>query len=150
MSDPANAAFLAAVRASRERTEFASSIYDALLTQGEASAHRVTVYRCEMRRCTLLDLIDTPEGMIVGFPRYKTSVQQTEQTSSESGRRANTEDGYRRWKRHAAFVEHVSNPPLSCDDLHNVPLSDEAIRADLEARHSEVLVRKDGTRYAVR
>lgn len=146
-----NAAFLEAVRTTRERTQRASIIYDALVNTGRLheAGLRVTTYRCP-ERCTLLDLVDSPEGLLVGFPRYKTSPSTTEETSNASGRRKNTEDGWRRWGRHAAFVESVSNVPLSCDHLRMVPLTDDAVRADLAAGHVEVIVRGDGSRYATR
>jgi len=143
-------ALLEAIRTQPERTRFASGVYTALLAGGHLRSVKPLQYRCE-HRCGLLDVFWTADGeLIVGFPRYKTSPATTEQTSTESGRQKNTEDGWRRWKRHAAFAESVSNPPLSCDHLHNVPMSDDAIRADLDARHAEVIVRRDGSRYAVR
>lgn len=146
--DNGNEAFLQALRQSRERTELASNIYAALKSTGSLSRHRLMVFRCE-RRCALLDIIETPDGTMIGFPRYKTSPASTEEASNEDGRRANTEDGWRRWKERAAFAENVSNPPLSCDHMHNVPVSDESISAHLSSGHAEVIVRRDGTRYAV-
>ena len=134
--------------ASAERSQLASEIYGALKSSGQLHRHRLLTYRCP-QRCTLLEIVDAgPEGRIIGFPRYKTSRDQTERTSTESGRAKNTEDGYRRWKQHAAFEESVSRPPLSCDHLRSVPLEDDAIAADLAARHAEVVVRPDGSRYA--
>ena len=130
------------------RSELASDIYGALKSTGQLHRHRMVTYRCS-HRCVLLEVVDGgAEGLIIGFPRYKTSPEQTEATSNESGRRKNTEDGYSRWKQQAGFAENVSRPLLSCDHLRSVPLEDDAIAADLAARHAEVVVRPDGSRYA--
>ena len=137
------------LRAAQQRSEQATQLYIALTTTGRLHEFLRLTYRCP-NRCALLHLVDTPDGLLVGFPRFKTSPTETERTSNESGRAKNTEDGHRRWRQHAAYIETVSRPPLSCDDLHNVPLEDDALTADLDAGHTEVIVRPDGTRYAVR
>lgn len=137
------------LRRAAERSAQASALYVALRNTGQLHEHLRLTYRCP-QRCALLHLVDTPDGLLVGFPRFKTSPEETERTSSEAGRAKNTEDGHRRWRQHAAYIDNVSRPPLSCDHLHNVPLEDAAIAADLDQGHTEVTVRPDGSRFAVR
>lgn len=133
---------------STERTLLASSIYAALLNRGELHQHRHLTYRCSVERCSVLEVIAVGESdLILAFPRYKTSPGETERSSSESGRMKNTDDGYRRWRNRAAFIESVMTPPLSCDHLRSVPLADSALDEDLLAQHTLVMVRPDGSRY---
>jgi len=147
--DSDNDAFLAAVRASRDRTHEASEIYAALRSTGRMASVSPLTYRCQSR-CALLDVITTPAGdVIVGFPRFKTSPGMTTATSSASGRERNTEDGWGKWKARAAYRMNVSRPSLSCDHLHQVVLEDEGLDCDVRAGHAEVIVRRDGTRYVV-
>jgi hypothetical protein len=145
--------FAAAIRqqvAEREaRIEHATQIYEALKTYGQLHSHRLLTYRCQAGRCTLLDVVDgAAPGLILGFPRYKTSPAKTEVSSTQSGRRKNTEDGDRHWKGRGFFGNDFSGAlPLNCDHTYNVSLSHEVLTAHLEAGHSEVIVRTDGTLY---
>lgn len=134
-----------------ERTALASTLYEALVSSGKlhAAPTRTLTYRCDDERCTLLDVITTTSSeIIIGFPRYKTSPGHTEATSNDSGRKKNTEDGYRRWKRHAAFGDQVSRPMVSCDHIRGVTLEDDDVQADRTQGHAEVIVRANGSRYA--
>jgi hypothetical protein len=107
-------------------------------------------YRCQ-RRCGLLDVITTLAGdVIVGFPRYKESPGMTTVTSSARGRERNTEDGKGKWKVSASYrVDVVDRLALSCDHLHWVVLAVEDLDCDVRAGHTEIIVRRDGTRYVV-
>lgn len=124
--------------AGKDRTALAESVYDALEAPGKLSSHRVLTYRCP-RRCRLLEVIVTPQGLLLAFPRYKMSPTVNAERSSESGRAKNTEDGDRRWRRRAFFAESVGNCPLNCDHVREV-LELERIDADRAAGLTEVVV----------
>lgn len=135
----------------RSRTEQATALYDVLVRTDELHSSRVhcLTYRCE-RRCSLLDVFDAgPFGTIIGFPRYKTSPQATERTSTESGRAVNTEDGFRRWNRHAGQGSSDWDIGVNCDHLHNVILNGLDIADDYANGRTEITVRRDGSRCAV-
>ena len=128
--------------------DLASNIYTALRNTGQLHEHRLVAYRCE-ERCGLLDVVESPNGLIIGFPRHKTSPSVTTASSSAEGRARNTEDGDRKWRTQAGFIESVSRPVLSCDHVDRAVLEDADLRSDLDAGHTEVVVRRDGSRYAV-
>ena len=91
-----------------ERNRRAADIYAALKRTGRLRTVRPEplTYWCAAR-CSLLDVITLPDGagVILGVPRYKTSPgSTTDATSSASGRKDNTEDGWRRWKEHANLL----------------------------------------------
>lgn len=138
---------------SDDRSKRATWLYCMLLETGELRSIRVRclTYRCAQGRCAVLDVFEVPgEGLAVGFPRYKTSPQPSDRASNESGRAKNTEDGWRRWRRWAIFADSISSPPLLCDHLREVWLAGDAMVADWDAGHTEVRVRRDGSRYAVK
>jgi hypothetical protein len=127
----------------------ATAVYTGLRNSGGASTHRVLAYLCAQNRCLLLEIIAVPGGQLLyGWPRYKTSPEYTQEHSTESGRRANTEDGEGHW-RVLAMWGPVGHPNLQCDHVPMKVLEDGAVESDLAAGHAEVLVRKDGTRFSV-
>lgn len=129
------------------RAARALQVYEALVQTGKLHSSRVRcmTYRCASHGCTVLDVFEVPgEGVVVGVPRYKTSRKTTEETSSGSGRQANTEDGERRWRRHATFWDGFDRS-LACDHLNQVTVSAGVLMADWEARRTEVRVRPDGS-----
>jgi hypothetical protein len=106
-------------------------------------------YRCATeRRCLLLDLVLTPQQLIVHKPRYRRSPSLNEQTSTDAGRARNTLDGDRRWKGWTLDIRDADSFSLDCNHLKEVILTKAAVEADLEARHAGIRVRSDGTRYA--
>ncbi len=148
--DRDNDAFRADERAVRDRTHEASGIYAALESTGRMASVSPLTYRCQ-RRCALLDVITLPDGagVIVGFPRYETSPGMTAAFSSARGRERNTEDGLGKWKVRASYRVDVGRLALSCDHLHWVVLEAEDLDGDVRAGHTEIIVRRDGTRYVV-
>lgn len=140
MTDPLRAAY----DQTRDRNAQARAVYDALRTTGKVSSHRLLTYRCP-RRCLLLDVVNTPDGLILHRPRYKLSPRLNAESSNESGRTKNTEDGDRRWTANTGFVESWGNVPLTCDHLR-VTLDLAELQHDLDARHAEITVRADGER----
>lgn len=75
-------------------------------------------YRCS-DGCLLLHLFQTPAGTAFYAPRYRLSPGVNAESSNESGRAANTEDGERKWKAHANLVSAAANFPLNCDHVLN-------------------------------
>lgn len=134
----------AAHERTRERNALAAAVYDALRATGKLSSHRLLSYRCP-RRCLLLDVVNTPNGLILHRPRYKLSPQVNAESSNASGRSKNTEDGDRRWRANTGFVETWGNVPMSCDHVR-VTLNLDELQADLDARHAEVTLTSSGER----
>lgn len=102
--------------------------------------HLATVFRCEKRKCPLLYVYDTVQGLILHQPRYKNSEIVNAESSSESGRRANTIDGDRRWKSQSYFFSQVSNPVLNCDHIDRTVVTDEEIEAAVKKKRRTVVV----------
>jgi hypothetical protein len=143
----------------------ADELYRALLQSEALKERRRLQYRCE-RRCLLLDAIDAgPLGVVVHQNRYKLSTEQNLRRSNEDGRRANTYDGANHWRERSYFLEQSAlawpddepQPRLSlqCDhvgvlaDGTNLTITAQAYRDDWNRGHAEVIVRRDGSRYAV-
>ncbi|WP_137875255.1 hypothetical protein [Rhodococcus sp. Q] len=93
----------------------ANVIYDALVATGAVAERAAVTYRFRRCRCAVLHVIEAPNGVILGFPRYKAAPAANLDDSNESGRANNTEDGNRRWRRHAAYF--VADLPFEarCD-----------------------------------
>lgn len=136
-----------------------AELYRALLSSGRLSGLRRLTYRCATHRCTLLDAVDTPMGILLHQIRFKQSNEINQERSSESGRRANTTDGDRHWRERTYWLpESALNWPqdlggqaLTCDHV-GVPyvlLRAGDFHEDWDAGHAEVRVRVDGSRYAV-
>lgn len=123
------------------RRRAAEAAYGALRGQGKLGSHRVLTYRCA-RRCLLLDVLRFPEpvGIIVHQPRYKLSPTRNAESSSESGREKNTEDGDRRWRSRFYGVDELLNAALTCDHLSHVVISRERIESDATSSRREVLI----------
>lgn len=139
----------------------AAELYRALLTSGRLSGLRRLTYRCATEaRCTLLDAVETPLGLVMHQVRYKYSAGENLERSSESGRAANTYDGANHWRERSYFVEQSALSPsflgddgahleVTCDHVLAHPLTADDFHADWEAGHAEVRVRPDRTRYPV-
>lgn len=121
------------------RNELATKYYESLEKRGRVNAHVVMTYRCE-HRCALARVIGTKQGFIVHVSRYKTSPKITETATSESGRRANTEDGNRRWKGHTFFLDDAFSIPVSCDHLRNHVLEIAEIKDDIRQGKQDTLI----------
>lgn len=125
----------------------AANIYAALQATRELHRYRAVTYRCgHERRCLLLDVVQTPRGLIFHNPPYKLSPARNDADSSESGRARNTRDGDRHWNAQTYFASECLNVSLNCDHVHRVTLDKDEIQSDLDARHAEVVVAPDGTR----
>lgn len=109
----------------------------------EASKRAALTYRCP-RRCTLLTVYETTQGVILHHPRYKLSAAMNRADSTEAGRRANTEDGDRRWKEGASFLVPDNTYPLICDHV-NSSVTSQAILDALERGDREVVRDTSGT-----
>ena len=137
MSDELHRAMLALFT----RSELADAVYAAVNSTGQLPVYRTLSYRCASR-CLLLDIIDTPQGAIVHFPRFSRPPAANDARSSAEGRAANTEDGRNHWRARSAFLDDAgAQIELVCK--HAQPLIDTArVRADLEGR------RRDRGRHA--
>ena len=123
----------------------ASAIYSALKVTGSLKSHRVIAYRCG-HRCLLLDVIRTPRGFILHWPRYKLSPAENDRLSSAAGRASNTEDGGTRWNAQTAFIHQISNPVLQCDHVLEVNLLDGQLSDDLKSGRAEIVYNARGVR----
>jgi hypothetical protein len=128
-------------------------------------ARRLT-YWCSTERCMLLDAIEVGETVLIHQKRFKTSPEINDRRSSEAGRARNTFDGENHWKPRTYWIESSAlaypddRPPMrlsvQCDHVGPLPTNDDVtltapdFRDDWQAGHTEVRVRSDGTRYAVR
>ena len=116
--------------ATQQATQQATTVYNALLVTNKLQSHLRFTYFCR-QRCPLLHVVTVPDGVILGWPPYKNSRARNLAESTESGRRANTTDGDRHWKAHAAFTEHVG-PKFSVQCKHvRVRLTLDELQADL-------------------
>lgn len=121
------------------RADEANAFYAMLKKRGRLKAHRAVAYRCP-KRCLLADVLTTAQGIIIHVPAYKLSPKVNEESSSASGRAANTTDGDRRWKAHTFPVEAAINVTCTCDHVHHFVLDVDTIEADVEARRGEVVI----------
>jgi len=128
--------FAAVVRRAKERDQLADETYRALRSTGRLSKQRALAYRCP-RRCLLLDVVPTPQGLLLHVPRYKLSPQLNAELTSGSGRAKNTEDGDRRWLGQSFFEEAAVNCSLTCDHTRGV-IELAEIHEDLRAGVTEV------------
>jgi hypothetical protein len=139
----------------------AADLYRALLVSGRLSGLRRLTYRCDRQRqrCLLVDALDTPLGLVLHHVRYKYSGTENEKRSNASGRGKNTYDGENHWRERTYFAEEsaLADPDddmlrlaLTCDHVLDQLLSAPEFYADWNAGHTEVRVRADGSRYAVR
>lgn len=110
----------------------ADRIYDALVKTRTVSKHALLTYRFQRCRCTVLHVIRTPNGVLLGFPRYKLSHRANLEASNEAGRANNTEDGDRHWKRHAGYFVSDLNFELRCDHSRKT-LNTNDIAAEIDA-----------------
>lgn len=132
-------------------------LYSALLNGARLSSLRRLTYRCHAARCLLLDVVDTPVGVLIHQKRYKYSDEQNLQRSSAAGRAANTLDGNNHWRAHSYFIEtsalanaeRAGRTDVSCDHVLGYPLTAATFWTDWKSDTTEVRVRVDHTRYAV-
>jgi len=127
----------------RERSALAEATYAALIQTGKLQSHLLLTYRCP-QRCALLHVINLPRGAVFGWPRYKTSREETSRASSPDGRRKNTEGGEGKWKARAAFAIDVDDDEvgLTCDHLRPMGITKARIEADIAAGLADVVVRR--------
>lgn len=139
--DAAEREFVEALRRSitegEARSDAAGAFYSMLKGRGQLKSHRVLTYRCK-RRCLLLDVLDTRHGILVHQPRYRLSPALNAASSSEGGRAKNTEDGHRKWRERAFFLQDALNLSVQCDHLAQHVVSNERIRGDAAAALGEV------------
>ena len=91
--------------------------------------------------------------------RYKYSDEQNERRSSASGRERNTYDGATHWRERTYYLEqsalaHPDDRPtpqlgVTCDHVLQYLVTAPEFRDDWQARHAEIRVRPDGSRYAL-
>lgn len=135
-------------------------LYRALLTSGRLPQLRRLTYRCATNRCLLLDVVDTPLGVVLHQKRFKHSESENLARSNAAGREHNTFDGDRKWMPRTYFLEssalsildgtRTPSQGLSCDHVLDRPLAAVDFHDDWQAGHAEIRVRVDGSRYAVR
>lgn len=139
-------------------------LYTALVSSGRLAELRRLTYRCTVARCLLLDVVETPLGVVLHQKRFKNSSEVNQRRSNAAGRAKNTLDGDRRWKPRTYFLQQsalswpddaAGGQSLQCDhvgvlaDGGDLILRSVDFAADWQARHTEVRVRPDGTRYAL-
>lgn len=138
----------------------AAELYRVLLSSGRLSRLRRLTYRCAAGRCTLLDAVETPLGIVLHQVRYKYSEGENLSRSSESGRAKNTYDGANHWRERSYFIEQSAlsatfigdtgaRLDVTCDHVLAHPIRAREFHADWTAGHAEVRVRANGSRYAV-
>ncbi|MGP5599923.1 hypothetical protein ACTXPG_14195 [Glutamicibacter arilaitensis] len=137
----------------------AHDLYLAATTAKTAKKPRRLTYRCESHHCMLLDVVDAgPLGVVLHIPQYKYSNKANDERSSESGRKANTVDGDRRWKAHTFYLEQsaltweddmIAGQSLSCNHVLDYTLNGKEFQDDLGSSKELVRIRTNHTRYAV-
>lgn len=113
-------------------------------------------YRCGVRWCLLLHVVETPAGIIIHRPRYRLSPTLNEARSNGPGRAKNTEDGDRRWRAATFPIETSGLKPslpgnvglgLACDHI-DVLLSNNDFAAHWASRTAVYRVGSKPTTYA--
>lgn len=142
----------------------AAELYQALLVSGRIPGLRQLTYRCDRHRCLLLDAIETPLGVVLHQLRFKQSEAVNLDRSNEAGRAKNTYDGANHWRPRTYFLNQSAlkfdtDPHamlgIQCDHVGVLPdggtlsLTGPEFANDWNARHAEVRIRRDGSRYAV-
>lgn len=119
--------------ASVARDLAAEHFYAMLEMRKQLKSHRVFTYRCpnQKRRCMLVNVLNTREGIIVHVPRYKLSPAVNAASSTEDGRAKNTEDGGHKWKTRTFFLESAINLECNCDHIRQRVVTIEQLQADL-------------------
>ncbi|MFD6676070.1 hypothetical protein ACFWDA_17085 [Rhodococcus zopfii] len=135
-------------------------LYNALLTTGRLPQLRRLTYRCDTNRCLLLDVVDTPLGVLLHQKRFKYSEVENLARSNAAGRERNTFDGDRKWMPRTYFLQSSAlaypddrpamSQDVSCDHVLAYQLTASDFRDDWQAGRAEIRVRVDGSRYAVR
>lgn len=137
----------------------AGELYRALLVSGRLPSLRRLTYRC-VNRCLLLDAVELLElgTVLLHQKRYKLSDGYNGQASSPAGRAANTYDGDNHWKSRSYFIDNTLmldvspegvGQQLQCDHVPPMLLNPAQFQRDWTAGHAGVVVRADGSRYAV-
>lgn len=124
----------------RDRAAEADAVYKMAKSAGKLSSHRILTYRCQDRRCLLLDVLQLPAGLLVHQPRYKVAPKLNEASSNPEGRARNTEDGDRRWKGQTFLSADARGYSLHCDHITDHHLAQEVFDADLAAGRTEIVV----------
>ncbi len=133
------------VRAMRDRTALAGSVYAALKRSQQLKSHRVIDYRCP-QRCLLLDVLNLPQGALFHQTGYKLPPAVNDATSSASGRAKNTRDGKNHWEARTYFAEDCVNVSLDCAHVHQVVIDKTQVQADIDTGRVEMIVGADGDR----
>ncbi|WP_404371008.1 hypothetical protein [Kytococcus sedentarius] len=133
------------LRAQEERRAAGHAAYESLKRLGGLADHRVIVYRCADRGCTLLDVLQLPDpvGRFYYRPVYKLSPERNTGGSTPEGRARNTLDGDRRWKAAAMPGGDPIGYTLNCDHLDGIALRSERVEADLAAGKRKVLITRE-------
>lgn len=84
------------------------------------------VVRCT-NGCLLLTVFETPAGPAFHQPRYKLSPTVNAASSSESDRRANTEDNDHKWRERGGMVGSALNFLVVCDHVRQVLEKDDLL-----------------------
>lgn len=136
----------------------AETLYSALLSDGQRLGElRRLQYRCENRRCQLLDAIAVVDTILLHQKRFKYSNDVNARVSNEAGRKANTYDGANHWYPRTYFVgesalAYPEDGPamrlgIQCDHVgvlqsgEELTLSAEDSHADWDAGYTEMVVR---------
>jgi hypothetical protein len=123
-------------------------------------------YRCSAHRCLLLDAIAIMDTILLHQQRYKHSESVNQCRSNAAGRTRNTFGEGTHWKPRSYFIgnsalAHPDDIPpqqlaIQCDHVGVTPngaiatLLATDFHSDWQAGHTEIAMRRNGTRYAVR
>lgn len=129
----------------RQRQALAEATYAALKQTGQLAAHRTIAYRCDQRRCLLLDVVATPDQRIVHQPSYKHSPKWFAEKWNDEGRAKNS-NGKGRSVPHTYDARSAENFNLQCDHI-SVVLDAADLEKDIRHGTREVTVSSAGDRY---
>lgn len=113
--------------------------YDFLRSEGKLNRRRTIAYVCA-RDCLLLDVVRTPEGMIVHHPPYRLAPAANLALSSPEGRENNATDGANHWPEQTYF-DRAAGPDhftVRCRDLPDFMLAKARVLDDIAAGRKRV------------
>lgn len=129
-----NAMIRALVANAESRSKFAQGFCENPLRRRFLAA----TFRCRQRRCVLAFIYNTGDHVIVDQPGYKLSRSENAERSNESGRRKNTYDGERKWKRQTFILQEDNYHQLNCDHVNAEVVSAQEILTAAQARRDRV------------
>lgn len=140
MTDAFAQIMLESLERGEQRTQEAHDAYIRLRSRKDGKKNRVLTYRCP-KGDALAEIYQIPEGILLFHPPYKLSPALNENTSTESGRKANTRDGKNKWNARAYFLDQALNVTLVCDHLEHTVIEIESVQRDIDDGKSNVIIK---------